>query len=122
MPVPDSAPDRTRPGTDVRAGGPRRVRVEQIMGTAIGLDLREPWVADSAVDAFFGWLRSVDVRFSTYREDSLVSRLRRGEISTEEIDEDFHEVLSMCGAVERLSHGAFDITTATGQASIHRAW
>ena len=88
---------------------PRRIRVEQIMGTAIGLDLREPWVADGSVDTFFGWLRSVDMRFSTYREDSVVSRLRRGEISTEEIDEDFHEVLSMCGAVERLSRGAFDI-------------
>jgi thiamine biosynthesis lipoprotein len=83
--------------------------VEQIMGTAIGLDLREPWVGGSAVDAFFGWLRSVDTRFSTYREDSLVSRLRRGEISAEETDEDFHEVLAMCGEVERLSRGAFDI-------------
>lgn len=79
------------------------------MGTAIGLDLREPWVDGSAVDAFFEWLRSVDTRFSTYREDSLVSRLRRGEISAEETDEDFHEVLAMCGEVERLSSGAFDI-------------
>jgi hypothetical protein len=89
------APGGDLPGpgaVQVHEKPPRRVRVEQIMGTAIGLDLREPWVAGGAVDKFFGWLRSVDVRFSTYREDSRVSRLRRGEISTEETDEDFDEV------------------------------
>jgi FAD:protein FMN transferase len=88
---------------------PRRVRVEEIMGTVIGLDLRPPWVVKAAADRFFDWLRSVDVRFSTYRADSLVSRLRRKEISIEETDEDFREVLAMCDAVHGMSRGSFDI-------------
>jgi thiamine biosynthesis lipoprotein len=87
----------------------RRVRVEEIMGTVIGLDLRQPWVVQAAVDRFFDWLRSVDARFSTYRADSLVSRLRRKEISIEETDEDFHEVLALCEEVHAVSRGAFDI-------------
>lgn len=107
--MPDGLLDGRRLRVDVRTGRSRRVRVEQIMGTAIGLDMREPWVDDSAVDAFFRWLRSVDRRFSTFREDSLVSRLRRGEISVDETDEDFDEVLRMCGDVERISRGTFDI-------------
>jgi thiamine biosynthesis lipoprotein len=87
----------------------RRVRVEHVMGTAVSLDLRAPWVEELAVEAFFDWLRSVDSRFSTYRPDSLVSRLRRGEISVDETDDDFREVLTMCAAVKRDSGGAFDI-------------
>ena len=79
------------------------------MGTAIGLDLREPWVATEAVDEFFEWLRTVDARFSTYRADSQVSRLRRGEISVQETDEDFREVLALCDEVQGVSRGAFDI-------------
>jgi thiamine biosynthesis lipoprotein len=79
------------------------------MGTAVSLDLREPWIAGSAIDAFFAWLNSVDARFSSYREDSQVSRLRRGEISVGQTDGDFREVLAMCGEVKRLSRGAFDI-------------
>jgi FAD:protein FMN transferase len=108
-PVPDVSLDAWPRRKDVRTGSQRQVRVEQIMGTAIGLDLREPWVAGSTVHEFFDWLHSVDARFSTYRDDSLVSRLRRGEIAAEETDEDFRDVLAMCAAVERLSRGAFDI-------------
>jgi FAD:protein FMN transferase len=79
------------------------------MGTVIGLDLRQPWVVKAAADRFFDWLRSVDTRFSTYRADSLVSRLRRKEISIHETGQDFHEVLALCEEVRGLSRGAFDI-------------
>jgi thiamine biosynthesis lipoprotein len=86
----------------------RQVRVEQVMGTAIGLDIREPFVPPSVVEQFFNWLRSVDLRFSTYREDSLVSRMRRGD---EPRDPDLAEVLATCERVRMLSDGAFDIWT-----------
>jgi len=79
------------------------------MGTAVGLDLREPWVPARAVDRFFSWLRSVDSRFSTFKPDSMVSRLRRGEITITDTDDDFHQVLSMCQEVKAASAGAFDI-------------
>jgi thiamine biosynthesis lipoprotein len=79
------------------------------MGTVIGLDLREPWVPADAVAAFFAWLLAVDSRFSTYRADSQVSRLRRGEISVQETDDDFREVLALCDEVQVVSHGAFDV-------------
>lgn len=94
---------------DLRPRGRRRVRVEHVMGTAISLDLRAPWVEETALEAFFAWLQSVDDRFSTYRAGSLVSRLRRGEISVDQTDADFHEVLAMCAEARRVSDGAFDI-------------
>jgi thiamine biosynthesis lipoprotein len=90
---------------------PRRVRVEKIMGTAIGLDLREPWVATDAVDEFFEWLRTVDARFSTYRADSQVSRLRSGEIALVDADPDLTEMLELCEQVRLVSDGVFDVWT-----------
>jgi hypothetical protein len=61
----------------------RHVHVEPVMGTVVSLDVRG--APDRAVQAAFdrvmAWLRDVDRRFSTYRADSEISRLDRGELS-----------------------------------------
>lgn len=79
------------------------------MGTAISLDLRSPWAEAGAVDEFFEWLRSVDERFSTYRDESLVSRIRRGEIGLAEAGPDIRQVLELCEGVRLASGGVFDV-------------
>jgi thiamine biosynthesis lipoprotein len=89
----------------------RQVRVEHVMGTAISLDLRPPFVEPEVVDAFFEWLSSVDDRFSTYKDASMVSRLRRGELEEPQFDADLREVLELCERVRLASGGAFDIWT-----------
>jgi thiamine biosynthesis lipoprotein len=59
-------------------------RVEQLMGMPINLALRGPLAtgarADRAWESILEQLREVDRTFSTYREDSVISRLGRGEI------------------------------------------
>jgi len=97
----------TAPGG--REGGSGTVRVEQIMGTAISLDLRDRAVSPAAVDAMFDHLSDVDARFSTYREDSEISRLGRGEMSLDSCSPDVREVLERCEALRELSRGYFDI-------------
>lgn len=79
------------------------------MGTAIGLDLREPFVDETAVSAFFAWLREVDARFSTYRETSEISRLMRRELTPDGAHDDVREVLDLCSRVRDESGGAFDV-------------
>src|SRR2546430_8139503 len=63
-------------------------RVEQIMGMPIVVDVRDDDVDDGPLERGFGWLRSVDATFSTYRDDSVISRLRRGETTREEAPPD----------------------------------
>jgi thiamine biosynthesis lipoprotein len=89
--------------------GTGTVRVEQVMGTAISLDLRDPAVPPAAVDAMFDHLRDIDARFSTYRPDSEISRLGRGELTPDACSPDVREVLVRCEALRTLSHGYFDI-------------
>jgi thiamine biosynthesis lipoprotein len=84
-------------------------RVEQIMGTAISLDVRDSGVMPGALADAFEYLRQVDNRFSTYKPESEVSRLGRGEIQESEWSPELHEVLELCEQVRRDSEGYFDI-------------
>jgi FAD:protein FMN transferase len=79
------------------------------MGTAIGFDVRDPEVAPATLDEAFEYLRDVDRRFSTYKPDSEVSRLSRGEISEEACSPDVRQVLKLCDEVREASQGYFDI-------------
>jgi thiamine biosynthesis lipoprotein len=93
------------------------VRHEEVMGTMIALHLADPLpstrLADLA-DALFGWMREVDRRFSTYREDSEVRRLDRGEIDPEDVSPDLRAVLDGCAQAWRDTDGYFDVY-ATGR-------
>lgn len=79
------------------------------MGTAIGIDVRDPGVPDAAVDDAFVRLAAAEARFSTYRADSEVSRYGRGEIGDDDLSAEFREVLRLCEAVRISSGGAFDV-------------
>lgn len=88
---------------------PRRIlRVEQIMGTAVTMDVRAPWVDDGAMEAAFATVRDIDRRFSLYRDDSELSRLGRGEIGVPDLSPDVRWVLAACDDLARTSAGAFD--------------
>jgi thiamine biosynthesis lipoprotein len=83
--------------------------VEQIMGTAISLDVREASVSPAALDLAFEYLREVDRRFSTYKPESEVSRLIRGELAEADCSSQLREVLALCEEVGRTTEGYFDI-------------
>ena len=56
------------------------------------------------------WLHRVDDVFSTYRYDSQVSRLGRGELRLVDCDGDVEEVLELCAQVGRETDGYFSST------------
>jgi thiamine biosynthesis lipoprotein len=79
------------------------------MGTAISLDLRDQTVSSAAVDAAFDHLRDIDMRFSTWKTESEISRLGRGELSAEECSPDVRVVLERCERLRAVTRGFFDI-------------
>ncbi|MEO8438022.1 MAG: FAD:protein FMN transferase [Chloroflexota bacterium] len=83
-------------------------RVETVMGTTVSLDLREPLVAPAIIDDVFDHLHDIDERFSTYRANSEISRLIRGELSEEDASLDVRYVLSVCDHLATITGGAFD--------------
>ncbi len=83
-------------------------RVESIMGTTVSIDVRPPLVAPGILDDVVEQLRDVDARFSTYRADSEVSRLARGEIDLEHCSLDVRHVMAACEHLAVVTGGAFD--------------
>jgi thiamine biosynthesis lipoprotein len=84
-------------------------RVEHIMGMPILIDVRDPDVDPKALDRAFAWLRWVDTVFSTYKLDSEISRLNRGELALTDTHPDVREVLSLCERFREETGGYFDI-------------
>jgi thiamine biosynthesis lipoprotein len=63
---------------------------------------------DRAMDSVIAFCEGVDRDFSTYKNDSWVSRLRRGEVAIEQCPDDVIEVWDLCAQAKWLSDGAFD--------------
>ena len=89
---------------------PRRAFVEQVMGLPVSLHVRgrvdQPEVA-TAVEQVWGVLRRADAVFSTWRQDSELMRLRRGDLSAAQAHPWLAEVEQLCVAAERRTGGLF---------------
>ena len=80
------------------------------MGMPIGIDVRDPAGVDT--EPAFAWLQEVDATFSTYRSDSAISRLDRGEIALADCPPVVDEVLAACLELERATGGFFSVRPA----------
>lgn len=88
---------------------------EHVMGTVVSIDLADDLPAttlQAMIDDVCGWLHEVDRRFSTYRDDSEVCRLRRQEITPAEGSADLRHVLEACADLWRETDGYFDAYAA----------
>jgi thiamine biosynthesis lipoprotein len=91
--------------------------VEHVMGMVVSFDVRPPGPHGDAVGDAVRWLHHVDATFSTYKYDSQINRLGRGEVDLAEVDDEVRHVLRRCielGAVTNGAFDAFDLTERNG--------
>jgi thiamine biosynthesis lipoprotein len=86
----------------------RQVHVEHVMGTVVSIDVRSRVSAEAAIGRAVASLHQADETFSTYRDDSAIRRLDRGQLSVEEAPADVRHVLAICDALRQETGGAFD--------------
>jgi FAD:protein FMN transferase len=91
----------------------RLVHVEHVMGMPVSIHARGPAArtdpeVHAAVARAVAGLHDVDAAFSTYRADSAVSRIRRGELALEAAPADVREVAGLCLRARELTDGWFD--------------
>src|SRR5579884_3366020 len=89
-------------------------RVELIMGMPIEIEVHDPGVEPDRLNAAFDWFRRVDEIFSTYKRESQISRISRGELEPDEADGDVRAVLERCEELAVETKGYFDIHLAQG--------
>ena len=83
-----------------------------VWGTIVDVDTYSQFVSDAdltlAMKQVIDFCEKVDEDFSTYKDKSWVSRLRRGEVAIENCPSDVIEVWDLCAQAQWLSDGAFD--------------
>ena len=109
------------------------VRTAIIMGLPFSIHLRTaqehgPGPTEAAIDdaaeAVWQSLRRSDAIFSTYRPDSDISRINRGDVAVDAADPAVAEVLELAGLATRITNGAFDVCAAgvLDPSGIVKAW
>ena len=92
-------------------------RVEHVMGTAISVHIADPLPRrdlDLLMDQAFAWFHDVDRRFSTYKDDSEIMLLNRGERTLADCSSTVRDVLDACAMLATATDGYFDVH-ATGR-------
>jgi thiamine biosynthesis lipoprotein len=84
-----------------------------IMGMPIEIDIVSDDAAQTLDDAF-AYLTSVDERFSTYKAESEISRINRGEIETSAHSDEMKEVFALAEKTKKETKGYFDIRRPDG--------
>jgi len=115
-PTPSGGPDgAVRPADPWGHRGRTGVRhAERVIGTVVSFDVRTGpgdrarRSARSAVAAACRSLHEVDRMFSTYQDESAVSRFRRGELSPAAAPAELREVIRLCREARAVTDGWFD--------------
>ncbi len=98
-------------------------RVEHLMGMPISLAFRGRFAGHDRGEA--AWqealeiLHHIDRTFSTYRPDSMISRLDRAELRVDDCPPDVIEVLELAERARQQSAGAFDIRRRGLDGDVH---
>ena len=89
-----------------------RAWVQQIMGMPISVHVRgaeaRSLAAHDAVQRLFADLRAAEAVFSTYRDESQISRLQRGELELADCDPEVRDVHRLCQVALERTDGYFD--------------
>jgi FAD:protein FMN transferase len=86
------------------------------MGMPVVVDIRDEVGDSDVLERMFDWLRFADATFSTYKDDSEISRLNRGELAIAEAHPDVREVLDRCEVLRVETDGYFDVRAAAADA------
>jgi FAD:protein FMN transferase len=81
-------------------------RVEHIMGMPIVVAVRD---GDEIPEEVFDWFRHVDETFSTFKEESEVSRIRRGDLALDDASTVVQDVFARCAVLREETNGFFDV-------------
>jgi thiamine biosynthesis lipoprotein len=85
------------------------IKEEHIMGMPILIDVQDAIVKENDIDDIFGYFHDVDKRFSTYKKDSEISKINRGEIEEKDFSKEMKEVFRLSEKTKKETEGYFEI-------------
>lgn len=85
-----------------------------MMGMTIVVDIADATAANRHFREVFDYFNHVDEIFSTYKNESEISRINRGEISAENWSADIKTIFKLSEETKKQTGGFFDITRTDG--------
>ena len=79
------------------------------MGMPVRLEICDAEASRESLEKAFDYFHYVDQKFSTYKKDSEISSINRGELSPAEYSDDMKTIINLAEETKRLTHGYFDI-------------
>lgn len=80
-----------------------------LMSMPITVEIVDKAAAQKDVDAVFDYFKYIDEVFSTYKEQSEISRINRGELTVAEASADMQTVFKLSEETKQATNGYFDI-------------
>ncbi len=85
-----------------------------IMGMPVTVEIVDPQAGEEIFDTVFGYFAYVDETFSTYKQDSEIMRINRGELVEADWSEDMKTIFALADEAREKTHGYFDIQKPDG--------
>ncbi|HSX24885.1 MAG TPA: FAD:protein FMN transferase, partial [Candidatus Andersenbacteria bacterium] len=83
------------------------------MGMPARIEVVDPHVREKDIDEIIEYFDSIDRRFSTYKQDSELSRINAGAISPDQYSKDMQTIFALCEQTRLETNGYFDIHSNT---------
>jgi thiamine biosynthesis lipoprotein len=84
-------------------------QTREIMGMPIVVDIADTHATNDDIEEIFKYFTYVDNTFSTYKEDSEISRFNAGKLKKEDLSDDVKKVFELCEETKQLTNGYFNI-------------
>ena len=84
-------------------------QIQLLMGMPITVEIVDSRVTEADIEKVFAYFRAVDDTFSTYKEQSEISKINRGELCEEEYSDDMKTILALSEQTKQETCGYFDI-------------
>lgn len=88
--------------------------IHDIMGMPVTVEVADASASSNLLKKSFDYFRYADRTFSTYKKDSEISRINRGELPEPEYSDDMKNIFRLAEETKRLTNGYFDIERPDG--------
>jgi thiamine biosynthesis lipoprotein len=80
-----------------------------IMGMPVTVEVLDSGVTNEDIQEIFSYLHYIDKKFSTYKQDSEISQINRGEINEQDYSSEMKTILELCEKTNKETNGYFDV-------------
>ncbi len=80
-----------------------------IMGMPVMIQVVDASVTQEDINEVFSYCHFIDKKFSTYKKDSEISQINRGELKTQQFSHEIKKIFKLCEETKKETDGYFDI-------------